>query len=355
MARTGSGTVTSKDVARVAGVSQSTVSYVMSGKRPISARTRRLVEDAIAQLTYQPHAGARALAGARTNVIGLVVPFRTSIGAHGLMSFVEEIALGARAHDYDVLMVTADEGPSSLQRLAGRSLCDAVIVMEVRTVDERLPIARSLGVPALFIGIPADTGGLHCVDFDFEGAAELFVDDLADAGHRRVAVLAWGHDVADRDINYVPRFRRGIDRAAARRGVRTSWHPAEPGREGADRALDAALGAARDDAGELPALVLTSSVPDLANALARRGLTPGVDLDVMALATHEEAEAQPVPLSAISTQPRDVSRRALRTLFRLLGPDVADPDGGPVDEVELVPPAVVHRSSTRPGAAGPPT
>jgi DNA-binding LacI/PurR family transcriptional regulator len=49
---------TSKDVARVAGVSQSTVSYVLTGNRPISEQTRRRVLDAIEQLTYQPNAGA---------------------------------------------------------------------------------------------------------------------------------------------------------------------------------------------------------------------------------------------------------------------------------------------------------
>ena len=68
-------TFTSKDVARIAGVSQSTVSYVMSGKRPISERTRQRVLAAMEQLTYEPNAGARALASQRTRVIGLVVPF----------------------------------------------------------------------------------------------------------------------------------------------------------------------------------------------------------------------------------------------------------------------------------------
>src|SRR6478735_8941173 len=64
---------TSKDVARLAGVSQSTVSYVMSGNRPISEGTRRRVLEAIEALTYQPNAGARALASQRTRVIGLMV------------------------------------------------------------------------------------------------------------------------------------------------------------------------------------------------------------------------------------------------------------------------------------------
>src|ERR1700683_131387 len=65
---------TSKDVARVAGVSQSTVSYVLTGNRPISEQTRRRVLDAIEQLTYQPNAGARALAKPRARGVGVGLP-----------------------------------------------------------------------------------------------------------------------------------------------------------------------------------------------------------------------------------------------------------------------------------------
>ena len=110
--------VTSKDVARVAGVSQSTVSYVMSGRRPISEQTRRRVEAAIQQLTYQPNAGARALASQRTQVIGLVVPFEPNDDTTGLLPFIETIAACAREQDHDVLLVTADEGAAGLRRLA---------------------------------------------------------------------------------------------------------------------------------------------------------------------------------------------------------------------------------------------
>src|SRR5439155_12349837 len=102
--------VTSRDVARVAGVSQSTVSYVMSGRRSISAETRKRVLDAIEQLTYQPNAGARALASQRTQVVGLVVPFGPNADTAGLLPFIETIAICARAEDHDVLLVTADEG-----------------------------------------------------------------------------------------------------------------------------------------------------------------------------------------------------------------------------------------------------
>ena len=61
--------VTITDVARHAGVAPSTVSHVLSGKRPVSPETRERVPAGIAVLGYRPHAGARAPAASRTHVL----------------------------------------------------------------------------------------------------------------------------------------------------------------------------------------------------------------------------------------------------------------------------------------------
>ncbi len=130
---------TSKDVAQAAGVAQSTVSYVLSGKRPISEKTRKKVEDAIQQLTYQPNAGARALASRKTRVIGLVIPFIPELHMASIMEFVSVIANTARLYDHDILLVTEDEG-APLKRVVGQQICDGLILMQVEGGDdERLP------------------------------------------------------------------------------------------------------------------------------------------------------------------------------------------------------------------------
>jgi DNA-binding LacI/PurR family transcriptional regulator len=64
--------VTLAQVARHAGVSQSTVSYVLSGKRSISPETKERVWEAIASLGYRPHAGAPAQATSRSNQLAQV-------------------------------------------------------------------------------------------------------------------------------------------------------------------------------------------------------------------------------------------------------------------------------------------
>ncbi|GAA0318565.1 LacI family DNA-binding transcriptional regulator [Kineococcus aurantiacus] len=332
MARAAARTVTSKDVARVAGVSQSTVSYVMSGKRPISEKTRRLVEDAIEQLTYLPNAGARALASQRTQVIAVAMPFDPTSGAAGLMAFIEEITLAARRRDHDVLLVTAAEGVDGLRRVAGGARCDAIVVMEVRTDDPRARIARDLRVPTMFVGFPADREGLHCIDFDFEGGARLLVAELAH--HRRVTVLGWGPEVVERDLNYVRRFRVAAEETAAARGVELDWVPV--GHDRVEEQVREVL-----DAGSR-ALLVTTHLARVVHAVQGTGLRPGTDLDLVALATDADATAFPVPVTAVSQHPRDVSRQALQRLFELL-------DGGARDTgVRLVPASLVRRSSVRP-------
>ncbi|NAZ75839.1 LacI family DNA-binding transcriptional regulator [Kineococcus sp. T13] len=335
---------TSKDVARVAGVSQSTVSYVMSGKRPISERTRRLVEDAMEQLLYQPHAGARALASQRTNIIAVVHPVLAGLGVGGILPFIDEIAAGARARDHDVLLVTADEGSAGLRRVSGRALCDAMVVMEVKSRDERAAVAPSLAQPVLFIGLPeealAQGSPVHCIDFDFEGGARLLVRELVASASQEVVVVGWGPEVVERDVNYVPRFRRAAEAEAAAAGAPLRW--LEVSRD------SASIRAALDEVGvdgpgrSLPGLLLADNVGETVSALLGRGVRPGRDLDVVALCTDAEAEAMPVPVTAVSQQPRDVSRHAVEWLFRLLD------DPSAPGEVRLVPATLARRQSVRP-------
>ncbi|GAA1177491.1 LacI family DNA-binding transcriptional regulator [Nesterenkonia xinjiangensis] len=330
---------TSKDVARLAGVSQSTVSYVMSGKRSISAETLRRVEEAMATLNYQPHAGARALAGSRTNTIAIVMPFASAYDAGQLMAFVEEFVLAARRHDCDVLLVTAEEGIEGLRRITGRSLCDAAVVMQVTAHDERAEAARHLDFPVMFIGVPEDPSGLACADFDFESAGSLLVEELAGLGSARVSVLGWSAESVARDYNYIVRFSRGVRNAAQARGLPVEWHPT-PAEGSFASSIDAGLHA---DGGRT-GVIMTSGLPAGMRALAARGLVPGRDVDVVALCTEAEAEEQSVPLTAVSTQPRDVSRRVAGRLFSLIEQGRRAEEG-----VDVVPAELVRRASTRAG------
>jgi len=378
--------VTSRDVARLAGVAQSTVSYVMSGRRSISAETRRRVESAIEELAFQPNAGARALKSQRTQVIGLVVPFGTGADTSGLLPFIETIANCAREQDHDILLVTRDEGSAGLTRLASRSLCDAIVLMDIEAHDARIPVAAALPVPVILIGLPADPLGLPCVDLDFERAGRLAVEHLAATGHDRIVLIGHPRETVAREVNFVGRFRRAATAAAAAHGLPcTVIDRAERGPHGIAAAVDRALATARHERGprgiaaavdrasttataagderghDRPAadhpgtsdavgrlgLVVhdTEAVQPVLHALTARGYLPGRDLSVVGLCPDVLAESSTPPVTNVSLEPRDVSRRAMRTLFRLLDRDRA----AAVEPVDLVTPRLTRRRTTRPG------
>jgi DNA-binding LacI/PurR family transcriptional regulator len=334
---------TSKDVARLAGVSQSTVSYVMSGKRPISEETRERVLSTIERLTYEPNAGARALASQRSRVIGLVVPFR-EVADRAVLPFIETTTSLARARDHEVLLMTTDEGSAGLRRLAGRSLCDAIVLMDIEARDDRIPVAASLPVPVILIGVPEDPAGLHCVDLDFAMAARMAVDELAETGHDRLIFMGYPAETMDRDLNFVRRFLDSARETADRHGLPYELiAPVEPGRGGARAAVEHVL-AGRGE-GRL-GLVLPNSptYQPVLSALSARGVVPGHDVSVIALCADAVAEELEPPVTNVSLEPRDVVRRAMRTLFWLLEPTIE----GPPAATELVAPRLTRRETVMP-------
>ena len=206
------------EVAKAAGVSISTVSYALSGKRPIAPETRRRIEQAARELDYRPNAGARMLAGRRTQIFALTEPFRADTHAPAHMAFVLAASIAARKYEYDVLLLTDEEASAGMRRVASSGLADGVLVLDVAPDDERVALARRITLPTVFIGVPDDREGLVCVDLDFEAAAALAVDRLADLGHRSIGLI--GHPPASYlRSNFPPRVRRGLESRAAERSV----------------------------------------------------------------------------------------------------------------------------------------
>src|ERR1051325_3437703 len=192
------------DVARHAGVSPSTVSYALSGKRPISAETRKRVEEAARELGYRPHAGARALASSRSNVLALVVPLRTGIHVPVVMQFAGAGVPAAR-RDHAVGLLTQEGGEEGLRRVADTALVDALILMDVQLHDPRLPLLRSLDRPSVMIGFPLEADGLTCIGLDFRAAGERCVEHLAQLGHRVVGLVGSPPEVYVRGTAFAQR------------------------------------------------------------------------------------------------------------------------------------------------------
>ncbi|MFI0350337.1 LacI family DNA-binding transcriptional regulator [Actinomadura sp. 9N407] len=326
------------DVARHAGVSPSTVSYVLSGKRSISFETRERVLASIAVLGYRPHAGARALASSRSNVLALMLPLRTGIHVPVVMQIAVAAVTAARRYDHDVLLLTQEEGVDGLRRVADSALVDALIVMDVQMRDPRLPLLRELGRPSVLIGFPADADDLTCIDLDFTAAGAACADHLAGLGHRSVALIGSPPEVYERQTGYAQRVADGFRTAVRRHGMTGEVYPCESSADAA-RALVARLLAERP---ELTGVLVHNEpiMEPVIRAFRTAGRSVPGDLSVVAICPDEMAEHTDPPLSSVAIPAEEVGRRSVELLMSKLG-------GEDVPAATLLPPRLTPRGSDR--------
>src|SRR5687767_13886197 len=116
---------TMHDVARRAQVSVSTVSYVLTGTRPISQPTRDRVLAAMAELDYQPNAMARGLASRRSRILGLLLPMdERGLGATETAFVTGAAAAASRAGYHLVLSPVGADDLDAPRRLATQRMID---------------------------------------------------------------------------------------------------------------------------------------------------------------------------------------------------------------------------------------
>jgi len=326
------------DVARASGVSASTVSYVLSGKRPISAPTRLRVERSIRKLGYRPHAGARALASSQTNVLALMAPLRAGVNVSVIMQFVAGVVTTARKFDFDVLLLTQDDA-TGLERVSDGSMVDALIMMDIEADDPRVPVLAGLRQPGVLIGLPRDSVGLSCVDLDFDAAGRTAVRHLAQLGHRQVALVGSPRAVMERHTSYADRMLRGFTEQTAELGLEGVYEPCESSHAGAVAAVDRVLARMPGVTG----LVVHNEValPGVIATLRERGRSIPEDVSVVAVCPQDIALGQPLPLTSVDIPADAIGRVAVEMAMARVA-------GEQPTETRLLAAVLTERLSTAP-------
>lgn len=316
---------TMRDVARRAGVSTSTVSFVVNGTRPVAPATRLRVEAAMADLGFRRNVLARALASNRTRIVALVFPALEHRLGSTAMSIVTSAAVAASERGFHLVLWPVSTDPHQLEEYVSGGLVDALTLMEVTLDDPRVDVVTRLGVPFGLMGRPQDTDGLSYVDMDFEGAVERGLDHLTELGHRRIALLIGELDSPGL-TSYGPIVRTtdAFERGMAARGLTPLLLPAHQtpadGRRAAHR-----LRSAHPDVTAV--LVLNEeAVYGFAGELERTGVRVPQDLSVLALATSPDpiSRADPV-VSSFVAPGTEMGRLAVAQMLHLLD----EPDAPP--------------------------
>jgi LacI family transcriptional regulator len=185
--------VTSRDVARLAGVSQPTVSRALRDDPRLSAATKQRVRDAAVTLGYSLNMIGRALAVGRSTRVGLVVTdLHNQFYAHVIPPMHDELErLG-----YELVLITesSEVGPVA-EHVIGHGLCG--VVLATTTVGSILPVRlRDRGIPFVYFNRVATSMAADSVTVDPEpGLRELVVDVLA-RGHTRIGAVFGPRDTS---------------------------------------------------------------------------------------------------------------------------------------------------------------
>lgn len=177
------------DVARLAGVSASTVSHVLNGTRKVDAATRQRVEAAIAETGYRRNVAARSLAGGRSHTVGLSISALTNPYFGSLVHAVEQ-ALSDAGY---VLIVGDSHDAAEPEKRVTDSLLDRqvdgmIVAPAAGSEHSTLPGIARTGTPLVLIDRMLD---VDCDQVGPENAAsaQMLTEHLLDRGHRRIAVV----------------------------------------------------------------------------------------------------------------------------------------------------------------------
>ncbi len=319
------------DVARVAGVSQQTVSRVVNDLPNVSERTRERVKAAMSELGFRPSYAGRSLRGGKYRSVGLCVNDVTEVGN---LTMLDGVSSAARARGYAVTLMEVSKGSNWSLTEAVRSMSalpvDGVILGMSRLAPDFEEFTPLPGLPCVIVSMYAHQ---RCttVDSDQYQCSLMLMDHLLSHGHRQIRY------VAGPDFSVDENFRQaGWRDELARIGVepveplRGDW-TADSGYEIACQMLD------RGD--EFSAVYAAND--QMANgvmcALRDRGLRVPEDVSVVGV---DDSLADYVPRSELTTVRFDMSERG-RIAF-----DYAVPEqpGGPTEAIRI-PGTLIERSS----------
>lgn len=333
--------VTQQDIARLADVSQATVSRVLAGDERVEGDKRERVLHVIKQSNYRPDVRAQALRRRRTSLVGLVLkrpdgglkddPFYSA-----LISEITQVL--SKSHYHLCLDVAADSRSQTgvYDELLRTRRVDGLILVEPETEDERLHKLQDDKFPFVVIGNPR-TSVMHSVDNDNVLAARIATQHLVENGYRRIGFLAGPSGVAVSE-----------DRVTGYRMVMAE-HGLVPRVWTTDFGFSSAFAACRPilDSPDRPdALVVLDDfmAMGVARAARRLGLSQPADLGLVSFNDSSLCELVEGGITSVNMNFEQLVQEACRKLVQIIESKVA-----PVPSRQVIPCALMVRgSSTRP-------
>ena len=178
-----------QDVARHAGVSTATVSYIINNKKSVSAETRKRVERSIKELGYKPNAIAQSFKTGKKNLIAFIVP---DIANNFFSTLIEEIEGVLASRHYKLMILNTKETKireiESINAVSS-GIVDGIILASTMDSYSEIKSILPQSIPTILIDrelkdCPADSITVNCHDAVCKG-----VEDLIGKGHRKIGYI----------------------------------------------------------------------------------------------------------------------------------------------------------------------
>lgn len=177
--------VTVHDVAREAGVSIATVSYVLNDSGSISDEMRKKVRKAADRLGYRQNRAARAMKIGRSDIIGLVIP---NIENPFFATLAQSVLLESQRQNYQVFLVDT-EGSHATEAKAMQGLVqqgvDGIIVFPID--DSDLTVGKGVDVPVVVLD--RDSPDRDLVQAEYAEGGRILAEHLLELGHKKFGLL----------------------------------------------------------------------------------------------------------------------------------------------------------------------
>ncbi|MFC0560526.1 LacI family DNA-binding transcriptional regulator [Halalkalibacter alkalisediminis] len=191
---------TIKDIAKVAGVSVTTVSRALNGYDDVNEKTRARIKSVAEELNYSPNAVARSLVKSKTETIGLLVSELSLSGAKDMFTY--EIMCGINDSSsnkgFDLILFStnsAKQKAKSYSQLCRERQVEGVIMQGVKIDDPYLIEVIDSNIPCVLIDVEIEGENVGYVSTDNVFGAQIAVKHLTNLGHRNIAIMN-GHDQA---------------------------------------------------------------------------------------------------------------------------------------------------------------
>lgn len=180
--------LTIKDIARMAGVSVSSVSRVINNSKPVNDSIRERVEKVISETNFRPNAVARGLISKSTNLIGVILPQINYISAE-LINGIEEVA---NNNGYNIILSNTRLNPdlelNALQLFKDKQV-DGIILSSIDMTERHIQLINSNKIPVVVVGQKTTDHEIPWVDVDNYRPITEVVRYLKRCGHEKIGMI----------------------------------------------------------------------------------------------------------------------------------------------------------------------